>query len=237
MTILARHLARIEAVPVSGFPWINPSPFHGIEPLAFGQPMLADSVGLDGRVITRTVMIRVEPKPPARDEPPVISEFGFDKVRVAVGERATLRWRVHDAQGVSIHPDVGAVDSDGALIVEPSETMIFTLDAVGPGGTTTETARIAVFEPIQPKPLISFGIIPRAIDSMQTATIWWEVQDATSIRIDPEWGIHFTQVTPIFCGLGSRDFGVPIGNDRAIRGWVNGHSLLHQPVEELAAAA
>ena len=51
------------------------------------------------------------------------------------------------------------------------------------------------------------------------------------------WGIHFTQVTPIFCGLGSRDFGVPIGNDRAIRGWVNGHSLLHQPVEELAAAA
>ena len=52
-----------------------------------------------------------------------------------------------------------------------------------------------------------------------------------------KWGIHFTQVTPIFCGLGSRDFGVPIGNDRAIRGWVNGHSLLHQPVEELAAAA
>ena len=44
-------------------------------------------------------------------------------------------------------------------------------------------------------------------------------------------------LTPIFCGLGSRDFGVPIGNDRAIRGWVNGHSLLHQPVEELAAAA
>ena len=53
----------------------------------------------------------------------------------------------------------------------------------------------------------------------------------------PKWSIHFTQVTPIFCGLGSRDFGVPIGNDRAIRGWVNGHSLLHQPVEELAAAA
>ena len=36
-----------------------------------------------------------------------------------------------------------------------------------------------------------------------------------------KWGIHFTQVTPM-C--------------RAIRGWVNGH-LLHQPVEELAAAA
>ena len=56
-------------------------------------------------------------------------------------------------------------------------------------------------------------------------------------REKAKWGIHFTQVTPIFCGLGSRDFGVPIGNDRAIRGWVNGHSLLHQPVEELAAAA
>ena len=52
-----------------------------------------------------------------------------------------------------------------------------------------------------------------------------------------KWGIHLTQVTPISCGLGSRDFGVPIGNDRAIRRWVDGHSLLHQPVEELAAAA
>ena len=62
------------------------------------------------------------------------------------------------------------------------------------------------------------------------------VRGVSSTNIS-KWGIHFTQVTPIFCGLGSRDFGVPIGNDRAIRGWVNGHSLLHQPVEELAAAA
>lgn len=62
-------------------------------------------------------------------------------------------------------------------------------------------------------------------------------ESCCGLAVFEKWGIHFTQVTPISCGLGSRDFGVPIGDDRAVGCRLDGDRLLHKPVEELAAAA
>ena len=63
------------------------------------------------------------------DPVPTIISFTSEPTVVAAGERAILHWVTRDveADGVSIDPGIGLVESSGSIPVAPTETMTYTL--------------------------------------------------------------------------------------------------------------
>ncbi|MCP5050522.1 MAG: hypothetical protein GY940_25380, partial [bacterium] len=58
------------------------------------------------------------------------------------GQSTVLTWSTFAAHTVSIGPGIGAVDQNGTLTVTPGQSTIYTLTAVGYGGTKAGTAEI-----------------------------------------------------------------------------------------------
>jgi hypothetical protein len=76
---------------------------------------------------------------------PVVERFTADPASIKPGAVATLRWEVKGAVKVAIQPDVGVVQPSDTLQVKPRATVVYKLEATGPGGqTATQQARVAV---------------------------------------------------------------------------------------------
>ncbi|MCC7164191.1 MAG: hypothetical protein IT331_16975 [Anaerolineae bacterium] len=79
--------------------------------------------------------------------PPEIN-FRASKETTAPNEGVLLHWenavRVSD---VSIAPDVGAVNTNGSTVVEPSESTTYVLTATGCGGRVTRRVSVTVVQP------------------------------------------------------------------------------------------
>lgn len=56
---------------------------------------------------------------------------------IQVGEIATLTWSSTYANSCFIEPSIGAVDPNGSITASPAETTIYTITAIGSGGTAT----------------------------------------------------------------------------------------------------
>jgi peptidoglycan-associated lipoprotein len=81
--------------------------------------------------------------PPA---PPVpTARFTASPARVRPGEAVRLEWSTRYATYVSIYP-VGEVDFRGTRSVVPSGSTVYTLTALGPGGTYRSTLEVTVME-------------------------------------------------------------------------------------------
>jgi hypothetical protein len=88
-----------------------------------------------GGMAAKSVSVRVAPK--------IIS---FDMVKVAQNRCRVkvLRWTVRGASSLSIEPNVGSVDGRPYAIVSPAQTTVYTLTAVGPGGSDKRSATVVV---------------------------------------------------------------------------------------------
>ena len=135
-------------------------------------------------------------------EPPVISSFQADPATIAVGASSTLEWKVSGATKVSIDPGIGSVALEGSRAVMPGETIVYTLTAANASGTTaTATAQVIVTGAAPPPaslPVVtSFTASPPNISTGDSATLSWNVSNATSVVINPGLGTFATSGSTI----------------------------------------
>jgi plastocyanin len=93
-----------------------------------------------GGSATDTLTVTVIPKPQIA--------FSADPSTIQPGDPVTLTWEVSHADSCIIEPDVGSVANSGSVTVNPTTDTVYTLTAMGPGGTATVTASISVSTPI-----------------------------------------------------------------------------------------
>jgi peptidoglycan-associated lipoprotein len=88
--------------------------------------------------------VRPAPVPvPAR---PVLT-LAADPSTITRGQATTIRWEARDATSVTIEPGIGNVGVSGTRQVTPDASVTYTATAIGPGGRTTESVRVAVDVP------------------------------------------------------------------------------------------
>jgi hypothetical protein len=126
-------------------------------------------------------------------QPPAISSFGAGPPTIAAGESSTLRWSVVGATTVSIDQGIGNVALSGERVVMPSATTVYTLTATNASGiSATATAQVIVTGAPSPPasvPVVnSFTASPPSISAGGSATLSWNVSNATSVTIDPGLG-------------------------------------------------
>jgi len=126
-------------------------------------------------------------------QPPAINSFGADPLTIAAGESSTLSWSVVGATTVSIDQGIGNVALTGRRAVMPSATTVYTLTATNAAGATVPaTAQVivtGVSSPPASLPVVnSFTASPPNITAGGSATLSWNVSNATSVTIDPGVG-------------------------------------------------
>ena len=120
---------------------------------------------------------------------PVINSFEARPSAISAGEGSTLNWSVSDATSVTIDPEIGSVALTGRRQVSPTETTIYTLTATNDAGKRFDTVKVVVKEEIVNLPVInSFKASPSEIKPDESATLSWDVSDATSVTIYPGIG-------------------------------------------------
>jgi uncharacterized cupredoxin-like copper-binding protein len=115
-------------------------------------------------------------------------EFGANPLKVAPGQEATLEWKVDHAHAVRIEPGIGEVPAAGSRRVSPTRSVTYVLTATGPGGTVSKGIDVAVGAVSGPIPAIEFMARPSRIKAGEPVRLVWKVQNADTVRIDPEIG-------------------------------------------------
>jgi len=112
-----------------------------------------------------------------------ILRFYANPTNISSGDSSTLIWGVENATSVQIS-SLGAVSKDGSSSVTPTQTTTYTLTAQGPGGTVTANATITVsaITPQQVR-ILRFYANPTNINSGESSTLIWAVENATSVQI------------------------------------------------------
>ncbi len=152
---------------------------------------------------------------------PVINSFNSSPQSIAVGESSTLSWSITGATSVNIDQGIGNVALTGTRIVSPTVTTIYTLTATNSAGSVTATSQIIVGGGASPPPTPTpipvpvpvptpiptpgylpvinyFTANPPVISAGGTATLSWNVSDATSITIDNGVGsVGIAGTTPV----------------------------------------
>ncbi len=129
------------------------------------------------------------PIPGLTPEQLVVTSFDADPLKIAPGESSTLSWTVQGAARVDIAPGIGSVATSGSRVVTPAVTTIYTLTAADAAGKTVSvTVQVVVSGTPSPGgdlPVInSFSATPPGISSGGSATLVWNVSNATSVTID-----------------------------------------------------
>jgi hypothetical protein len=115
--------------------------------------------------------------------PPSIVTFAAQPASITSGSPTTLSWMTTNATSVTIDNGVGMQLANGSVSVSPTQTTLYTLTAVGPGGTVT--AQVSVSVTLVGAPVIAaFSAMPQQINPGGQATLTWNVTDATAITID-----------------------------------------------------
>jgi hypothetical protein len=140
-----------------------------------------------------------------------INSFGSSPPTISAGESSTLSWSVSGATTVSIDQGIGNVALAGSRVVMPSSTTVYTLTATNPAGmSVTATAQVIVSGATTPTPTPTptpgglpvinyFTASPSSIFTGDSATLNWNVSNATSINIDHGIGtVGPSGVTPVF---------------------------------------
>ncbi len=103
---------------------------------------------------------------------------------IMAGETSTLNYSTQNADTVSITPGFPSVAKSGAVTVSPTQTTTYTVTATGGGGSITDTCGVTVTVGAGTLPrIIQFSAIPGTINSGQSSTLLWLVENATSVSI------------------------------------------------------
>jgi hypothetical protein len=74
---------------------------------------------------------------------PAIASFTASPSAVSAGTNVTLSWSVTDASYFDVTPQVGAIRGNG-VVVTPSQTTTYTLNATNEFGRSTSTVTVTV---------------------------------------------------------------------------------------------
>lgn len=111
---------------------------------------------------------------------PVFQSCYASPTNIMVGESATLYWTTNQANTVSISGVTGTFGPTGSQVVSPTVNTTYTLTANGNGGGST-TCNIAVtVTPGQVPRILQFYGLPQTINSGQSTTLVWSVENATT---------------------------------------------------------
>jgi len=104
-------------------------------------------------------------------------------VYIAEGGTTTLTWTSTNATFASIDNEVGAVDTNGTIVVSPQGTGVITyiITADGPGGTAQDSVDITV----NSLPTVSITSDITNITIGESATITWSSSDADTVDVQP----------------------------------------------------
>lgn len=103
---------------------------------------------------------------------------------IMAGESATLNWATANATSVTIQPGVGPVANSGSVAVSPTQTTTYTITAMGANGTATDSCNITVTVTAGQLPrILRFSASPSTINSGQTSTLQWAVDNADTVSI------------------------------------------------------
>jgi hypothetical protein len=89
---------------------------------------------------------------------------------------------------VVITPGVGSVPANGTYVVSPTVSTNYTVTATGVGGATTSCSVAVTVTPGAVPQIITFTANPATINSGQTSTLAWTVQNAATVSISPGLG-------------------------------------------------
>jgi hypothetical protein len=97
------------------------------------------------------------------------------------GQSSTLSWTSVNADSVTIQPGVGSVAKTGTISVTPAQSTTYTITAAGGGATSVCSVTVTVGAAV---PVIaSFTATPASINSGQSSTLQWSVQNADTVSI------------------------------------------------------
>ena len=94
----------------------------------------------EGGTTTKVVTVTVIP-------PPTVS-LAADPEIIESGQSATLKWSSTNADTASIDPDIGDVNPNDSIKVQPMKTTTYKITVVGLAGTATDSAAVTVIRPI-----------------------------------------------------------------------------------------
>jgi hypothetical protein len=113
--------------------------------------------------------------------------FIADPTSISSGQPSTLTWRILNADSATITPNIGGVSAQGGSInVQPTATTTYTLTAKNANGTDTAAVTVVVQ---QPKPqILVCTAVPMNIAQGETARLYYDTVNATSVTITPGVG-------------------------------------------------
>ncbi|MGQ9682611.1 MAG: protein kinase domain-containing protein [Anaerolineae bacterium] len=130
------------------------------------------------------------PTPTATPEPgaPVVEEFSVVPNAVTAGDPVTIRWRVTNAESVTLQP-FGEVALSGEVQDLPATSTQYVLTAVNEGKMVERSFAVTVSQPQAPT-IVKFTADPASLEAGSVATIHlsWQVQGAESVTIQPGIG-------------------------------------------------
>ncbi len=103
---------------------------------------------------------------------------------VMAGESATLNWAVTNATGVTISNGVGVQPATGTFVVSPTASTNYTVTATGGSGTAATCSIGVNVTPGQAPRIIQFSALPATIQGGASSTLYWAVDNATSVSIN-----------------------------------------------------
>jgi hypothetical protein len=103
---------------------------------------------------------------------------------ITAGESSMLNWSAPGATSVTISPTVGTVPPTGTFAVSPTVTTNYTVVATGASGATATCSIAVSVTPGQMPRIIQFSAVPAQINSGQSSTLNWVVDNATTVSIN-----------------------------------------------------
>ncbi len=96
----------------------------------------------------------------------------------------TLSWIATDASTCIIEPGIGPVDLMGSISVLPSQSTTFTITAMNPGASATDSVTVSLPE----EPWVEISASPSVILQGESSTLTWSSTNANSCWINPDIG-------------------------------------------------
>jgi len=140
------------------------------------------ATGASGQTVTATVTVTVGASKPA------IIRFAAAPLHINQGQSSLLSWSTTGASTVTINNGVGSVPVNGSQNVSPSQTTTYTLTATGADGVTSVSAAVTVTVGGAVPTILSFTASPTVLAAGGSVSLCWNVQNATSIVIQPQPG-------------------------------------------------
>lgn len=171
-------------------------------------PLTFTARGADGSVSSRTIQLRVKPRPvtpapsagtavtppvtpPAPAPQPVIKRFDVTRPRIKQGESTQLRWTVNGVDQVKIFPDGTVFQPNSNTLLRPQVTTTYTLVA----GTQRQQVTVEVTPPPATKPVVKPPVtgtttttpgIKKTDNQTGTATPTIPVKPTTPVKPTPQ---------------------------------------------------